>query len=60
KVQFYNEKGISIKKEKKLYKDDVIILFKGGHGFEVTKNCEIIEIKQGPYIKKKDKIVFKG
>ena len=58
KIQFYNEKGKDIKKDKKLYKDDIIILFKGGHGFDVTKDCKIIEIKQGPYTKKKDKVVF--
>ncbi len=60
KIQFYNEKGINIKKDKKLYKNDIIILFKGGHGFEVTKDCKIIEIKQGPYTEKSDKVVFNG
>ena len=38
--------------------DDVIIVFKGGHGFDVLEDCKIIEIKQGPYNKKSDKIVF--
>ncbi len=58
KVHFYNEKGINIKKDKKLYKNDILILFKGGHGFEVAKDCKIIEIKQGPYSKKSDKVLF--
>ena len=60
KIQFYNEKGINIKKDKKLYKDDIIILFKGGHGFEVIKDCKVIEIKQGPYKKQTDKVLFKN
>ena len=59
-VQFYNEKGINIKNDKKLYKNDILILFKGGHGFKVTKDCKIIEIKQGPYTKKSDKVLFDG
>jgi len=60
KIQFYNEKGVNIKKDKKLYKSDIIILFKGGHGFEVIKDCKIIEIKQGPYKKQSDKVLFDG
>tara|TARA_B110000495_G_C22587104_1_gene352172 strand:- start:184 stop:591 length:408 start_codon:yes stop_codon:yes gene_type:complete len=60
KVQFYNEKGINIKKDKRLYKNDILILFKGGHGFEVKKDCKIIEIKQGPYTKKSDKVLLDG
>ncbi len=58
KVEFYSEKGINIKKDKKLYKNDILILFRGGHGFEVTKDCKIVEIKQGPYTKKSDKVLF--
>ena len=58
KVNFYNKKGVSINKQKILFADDIIILFKGGHGFDVLENCKIIEIKQGPYNKKSDKIVF--
>jgi len=58
RVDFYS------KKEKYLFsriikKNEIIILIAGGHGFEVLKNCEIIEVKQGPYNQKKDKIVFK-
>jgi len=58
RVDFYN------KKEKYLFsriikKNEIVILIAGGHGFEVLKNCEIIEVKQGPYNQKKDKIVFK-
>lgn len=28
---------------------DVILLASGGHGFEMLEDCEMVEIKQGPY-----------
>ncbi|OUU22894.1 MAG: hypothetical protein CBB97_14385 [Candidatus Endolissoclinum sp. TMED37] len=58
KVNFFDSYGKRISKTKILYKNDIIILFQGGHGFEVKKNCEIIEVKQGPYLKGKDKKLF--
>jgi len=58
KVNFFNTYGKKILKAKVLYKNDIIVLFQGGHGFEVRKNCEIIEVKQGPYLKEKDKKLF--
>ncbi len=58
KVIFFDSNGKKIPKTKILYKNDIIILLKGGHGFEVKKNCEIIEVKQGPYLKDKDKKLF--
>ena len=58
KIIFYDEKGKDIKKSKILNKNDLIILFKGGHGFEILKKTEIIEVKQGPYLKNKDKKLF--
>ena len=39
-------------------KNDIIILLSGGHGFEVKKNCKMIEVKQGPYSKSEDKFKF--
>lgn len=41
-----------------LKKNDIVILIKGAHGFQILENCEMIEIKQGPYNKKIDKIRF--
>tara|TARA_S200000501_G_scaffold372658_1_gene418180 strand:+ start:820 stop:1245 length:426 start_codon:yes stop_codon:yes gene_type:complete len=41
-----------------LIKDDILILIKGAHGFKVLESCDILEIKQGPYNKKRDKIRF--
>ena len=59
KVSFYDEKKKNIRKDKILKKDDIIMLFKGGHGFKVIEDVEIIEVKQGPYTKSKDKILIK-
>ena len=58
KIIFYDDKGKNKKKSKILNKNDLIILFKGGHGFEILKKTEIIEVKQGPYLKNKDKKLF--
>ena len=58
KIIFFNDKGREINLDKRLYKNDLIILFKGGHGFEVIKDIEMIEIKQGPYVMGKDKLLF--
>ncbi len=37
---------------------DVILLIKGGHGFEVLEDLEMIEVKQGPYAGDEDKTRF--
>ena len=36
------------------------MLIKGGHGFKVLKEVQMIEIKQGPYSLSKDKIKFEN
>ena len=59
RVDFYNQ----FKKylfSKILKKQDIIMLVHGGHGFEVLKDVEMIEIKQGPYNLIKDKMKFKS
>jgi hypothetical protein len=38
---------------------DVVLLTGGGHGYEVLEDVDMIEIKQGPYLGKNDKIRFK-
>ena len=38
--------------------NDVILLIKGGHGFEVLEDIEMFEIKQGPYVGDSDKTRF--
>ena len=36
------------------------MLVHGGHGFKVLKEVEMLEIKQGPYSRIKDKIKFEN
>ena len=56
-VHFYNNKKKIVKKIS-LKKDDIIIFFTGSHGFKIKKNSRFIEVKQGPYNKKTDKILI--
>jgi hypothetical protein len=45
---------------RELKKGDVVLLIKGGHGFEVLEELEMIEVKQGPYAGDEDKTRFVG
>ena len=38
---------------------DVILLTGGGHGYEALEDLEVVEIKQGPYLGRDDKIQLK-
>ena len=60
KIKFYDHKNKDIKKDKTLKNGDIIILFKGGHGFKILEKTKIIEIKQGPYIEGKDKKIIEN
>lgn len=53
-VEFYNKKKKVFKKIL-LNKNDIIIFYGGIHGFKIKKNCEFIEVKQGPYFLNLDK-----
>ncbi len=33
-----------------LKEGDTILIANGGHGFKVLENCEMIEVKQGPFL----------
>ena len=57
RVDFYDEMQNYLE-SRLLYKGDVILLASGGHGFEIMKDAEIIEVKQGPYNSENDKIKF--
>ena len=57
RVDFYNSKKAFLKSIN-LFKGDTILLIKGGHGFEIIEDLEMIEVKQGPYAGDKDKIRF--
>ena len=56
KINFFENKKYIFSKI--LKKNDIAVLLGGGHGFEVKKNCKMIEVKQGPYSKKEDKLKF--
>jgi hypothetical protein len=59
RVDFYNE-ACDYLESQVLQAGDVILLIKGGHGFEVLEDVEMIEVKQGPYVGDKDKTRFVG
>jgi hypothetical protein len=37
---------------------DVILLLRGGHGFEILEDAVMLEVKQGPYIGQDEKETF--
>ena len=57
RVDLYNDKKEYIE-SRLLFAGDVILLASGGHGFEMIENCEILEVKQGPYAGDADKTRF--
>ena len=57
KVNFYSNEKIFLE-SKILNQGDIILLAKGGHGFEMLEDSEIIEVKQGPYSGDIDKTRF--
>lgn len=59
RVDFYDEEQIYLESVL-LTAGDTILLAAGGHGFKVLEDTEIIEVKQGPYTKDKDKTRFSG
>ncbi len=59
RVDFYNNKKQYLQ-SKILSKGDIILLSEGGHGFKVIDECEIFEVKQGPYDEINDKERFEG
>lgn len=59
RVDFYDEQQRYLE-SRELTAGDVILLIKGGHGFEVLEELEMIEVKQGPYAGDNDKTRFLG
>jgi mannose-6-phosphate isomerase-like protein (cupin superfamily) len=57
RVDFYDEQKHYLQSSF-LEQGDVILLAYGGHGFEMLEECEIIEVKQGPYAGEGDKERF--
>lgn len=57
RVDFYEDNHSYIESYV-LNEGDIILLAHGGHGFEMLEDCELIEIKQGPFLGKNDKKRF--
>ncbi len=57
RVDFYSEAQEYLESTV-LEAGDVILLARGGHGFEMLEPTEIIEVKQGPYAGDQDKTCF--
>ena len=57
RVDFYSEIKEPLE-SRVLEPGDVILLARGGHGFEVLDAVDMIEVKQGPYVGDDDKIRF--
>jgi len=49
RVDFYREDE-SYVDSREIATGDVILLSRGGHGFEMLEETELIEVKQGPYL----------
>jgi hypothetical protein len=57
RVDFYDDGGRRCD-SCELRAGDVLLLVKGGHGFEVLEDVEMIEVKQGPYAGASDKTLL--
>ena len=57
RVDFYNSRNQFIQSSY-LTEGEIVVLIGGGHGFTVIKDCEMLEVKQGPYVADRDKIRF--
>ena len=57
RVDFYTKKGKYLC-SRVLRKVDLIMLVSAGHGFKVLSDLEMFEVKQGPYLGKRDKVRF--
>jgi len=54
RVDFYNNEGIYIKSSE-IFKDDTLIIFKGGHNISFNENTKLIVIKPSTYTQAYDK-----
>jgi mannose-6-phosphate isomerase-like protein (cupin superfamily) len=57
RVDFYSEQQ-EYHTSRVLEAGDVILLIRGGHGFEVLEDLNMVEVKQGPYVGETDKTRF--
>lgn len=59
RVDFYDSNRTYLESYE-LRSGDVILLIRGGHGFEMLEDTEFVEVKQGPYAGDQDKTRFTG
>jgi mannose-6-phosphate isomerase-like protein (cupin superfamily) len=57
RVDFYSQEQ-KYRTSRVLSAGDVILLIRGGHGFEVLQDLNMVEVKQGPYAGDADKTRF--
>ena len=57
RIDFYDDHQAYLE-SRILTQGDVVLLARGGHGFEMLEASEMIEVKQGPYAGEKDKTRF--
>jgi mannose-6-phosphate isomerase-like protein (cupin superfamily) len=57
RVDFYDENQVYLE-SRIIASGDVLLLARGGHGFEMLEPSELIEVKQGPYAGEEDKTRF--
>ena len=57
RIDFYDDNKKYLE-SRLLLKGDIILLAHGGHGFKMLEPSEIIEVKQGPFCRDKDKVRF--
>ena len=57
RVDFFSDDQVYLKSAI-LEAGDVVLLARGGHGFEMLAPTEMIEVKQGPYVGDRDKERF--
>jgi hypothetical protein len=56
-VDFYSEQRVYLFC-RELVQGDIILLIRGGHGFKMLEDTEMVVVKQGPYAGDKDKTRF--
>lgn len=56
-VDFYTDQQVYLE-SRVLGAGDIMLLARGGHGFEVLEDLEMFEVKQGPYAGNSDKTRF--
>lgn len=59
RVDFFDDNQVYLI-SRELGAGDIVLLVRGGHGFEVLQDLEMIEVKQGPYAGDQDKVRFVG